>query len=713
MRLLAQQAGNESEAVELGISAIDRFRQSGHGPPSSMYRALFDAVTADAHRIHRIKHDGKLNTGSLSSDDRFLVLAGQGRSAQIYNTNTWKLVASIPVVPSSFAVSQIAVARFAFKAHRLVTACRSERGIAAFQVWDFLEEPEFRCKLIREFECKTEALAQADLSADGKYLVTNGDSSTAIVWDVSNGSRIILRGHSGAVTNISFSSDVAGSDRYIVSIGDSLQVDHDKSIRVWDARTGACLMTIRPNIQGENFHPISVAFSHFSELIFVGSQEGGLISYYGPAAAPSQWGKEARRYHGAYGTVQDLHDSGDSFWLAAANARGNVQVWYIPEMMQPMQTLATRTLDARSVQFSKSGRTLVTTTQFGYADIWLLNQLTYNGARGTIYYADCSPDGSELTAASIDGAVHIWHLNQNIENSVESRGFRYDPIRSIQFNKSPLDHSVYSPDGSKIAIAAADGSVHVINRDQLEIGGRTAVQLSGHTGRVWTVFFSHDNKKLVTASQDKTVRVWDSVTGHQIAQWSLPSGSAFVSAVFEQDGTHILAAANDGSAYRYNTSLGSVDAVYQLPGHRGYPTEYLPWSAVYSPDERFVLTADGDGKAYLFGTLHGNLVGVIHASDIPLFSAMFSPDGRRLVTTGADGSTRIWRLPASFVTAPFNLKHPELVVRGNGLKMNIARFTPNGKYVVTAGEDQLVHMYPVTEAEIEKVARTILMGSKK
>ena len=75
--------------------------------------------------------------------------------------------------------------------------------------------------------------------------------------------------------------------------------------------------------------------------------------------------------------------------------------------------------------------------------------------------------------------------------------------------------AAFSPDGKRIVTASWDKTARLWDT---ETGKPIGEPLKGHEGAMYSAAFSPDGKRIVTASADKTARLWDAETGKPIGE---------------------------------------------------------------------------------------------------------------------------------------------------------------------------------------------------
>jgi WD40 repeat protein len=151
-----------------------------------------------------------------------------------------------------------------------------------------------------------------------------------------------------------------------------------------------------------------------------------------------------------------------------------------------------------------------------------------------------------------------------------------------------------SPDGRKLATGVAMGAVYL---NDFATGSRLA-SFIGDQSSVRAIAFSSDGGRLLTGTQDGTVRLWDA---------------------------------------RHDGEIG--DDIHLFRGHEGAVE-----TVTFTPDGRRIITAATDGTVRIWDAVQGReLLALPGQRDYPKACAM-SPDGTRLVTALDDGSPRIWGL---------------------------------------------------------------------
>jgi WD40 repeat protein/serine/threonine protein kinase len=235
-----------------------------------------------------------------------------------------------------------------------------------------------------------------------------------------------------------------------------------------------------------------------------------------------------------------------------------------------------------------------------------------------------------------------------------------------------LRSATFSPDGLHIVTASADKTARIWD----VASGRELIRLIGHTGLVYAARYSPDGSRIVTASADKTARIWDPVTGRQLL--SLDGHTETVrSAWFSPDGRRVVTAGTDKTARIWDTVTGRQLAV--MSGH-AQPLRF----AAYAPDGLRIVTACMDGTARIWNAATSKEIVVLRGHTTSINWAAYSPDGRRVVTASDDRTARIWDASTGQQIA---------LLTGHLQPVLSAEFSPDGQHIVTSSTDRSARIW--------------------
>ncbi|KIN99085.1 hypothetical protein M404DRAFT_155993, partial [Pisolithus tinctorius Marx 270] len=112
---------------------------------------------------------------------------------------------------------------------------------------------------------------------------------------------------------------------------------------------------------------------------------------------------------------------------------------------------------------------------------------------------------------------------------------------ALQGHTGVVASVAFSPDGSRIVSGSEDNTVRVWDAKTVQL------VLQGHTEEVTSVAFSPDGNRIASSSWDNTVRVWDAKSGDQIG-CPLTGHTDYVTSVaFSPDGNRIVSGSRDNT----------------------------------------------------------------------------------------------------------------------------------------------------------------------
>ena len=196
-------------------------------------------------------------------------------------------------------------------------------------------------------------------------------------------------------------------------------------------------------------------------------------------------------------------------------------------------------------------------------------------------------------------------------------------------SKSSVLALAFSPDRAKLASGSKDKTVRLWDT----FTNHELFVLRKHTGSVNALAFSPDGKMLASGSTDKTVQLWDTVTGVHLATLTEHIRD-IATLAFSPDGRTLASGSTDGTIQFWNTTTRTL-----LPIRL---TEHTEWVKAVSffEDSSTLASVDFNGIITLWDLKTSQKTGVqtIGSGDLLLASA-FSPDGTKLVSTGAKSAT--------------------------------------------------------------------------
>jgi WD40 repeat protein len=243
----------------------------------------------------------------------------------------------------------------------------------------------------------------------------------------------------------------------------------------------------------------------------------------------------------------------------------------------------------------------------------------------------------------------------------------------------------FSPDGRMFLTASHDRTTRLWDRASLKPIG-TVLR---HQGEVRSAAFSPDGKHILVGGKGAwwsggEARLWD-ISKARFTSTTFPHPKPVLAVAFQRTGKVCATASEDGAARLWDVaSRKRVGPLLQHPG--------TVFALAFSPDGSTLATGCQDGKVRLWDVASGKLLDSWLAHPAEIKSIAFSADGRKVLTgSDFDFTARLWDVASRKQVGP-TLRHQSVVFA--------VAFSPDGRLLLTGSDDCTVRIWETSTGRL-------------
>ncbi|EJD02307.1 WD40 repeat-like protein [Fomitiporia mediterranea MF3/22] len=465
-------------------------------------------------------------------------------------------------------------------------------------------------------------------SPSGRWIVSGSDDKTIRIWDAETGAPIRepLRGHDDWVRSVGFSPD----GRHIVSGSD------DKTIRIWDAETG---VPICEPLREHEDSVVTVEYSPDGRRIVSGSRDNTIRIWNAETCVPI-----CEPLRGHEDSVVSVRYSPDGRRIVSGSRDNTICIWNAETRTPVCASLRGHENWVVSVGYSPDGRHIVSGSYDKTIRIWDAETgasicKPLRGHEEWVVSVEYSPDGRCIVSGSRDNTIHIWNTKTGIPICEPLRGY------------NGLVYSVgYSSDGRRIISGSSDNTIRIWNA---KTDALIREPLREHNGSVYSVGCSPDGRCIVSGSGDKTIRIWDAKTGAPICEPLRGHNGLVYSVGYSPDGCCIVSGSSDKTIRVWDARTG-VPILEPLRGH-GNSVIFVG----YSLDGRCIISLFDDKTICIWNAKTGapidRLLGKGKRGLVR--RARYSPSFSTICMWDTETGVRIRDVPGKYEVGTEHIKH--------------------------------------------------------
>jgi len=328
---------------------------------------------------------------------------------------------------------------------------------------------------------------------------------------------------------------------------------------------------------------------------------------------------------------QEKDYQGRGWWEPPRERKPIQETCYVPK--RHMHTWKGHTKGVAAIRFFPvHGHLLLSASMDSTVKIWDVYgdkrcMRSYMGHSQAVRDICFSNDGTKFASCSWDKKMKLWDTETGKVLGTYSTG------------KVPLCVKIHPSENMQHVLLAGTSDNKVVEFDTNT--GEQIQQYTEHMGAVNTITFIDDNRRFVTSSDDKTVRVWEYGIPVQIKYIAEPDMHSMPSIAVHPNQKWFVAQSLDNTVVTYSTKdRFRMNRKKTFKGHRnsGYACQVN-----FSHDGQFLVSGDAEGRCYFWDWKTTRVFRSIKAHDNVCVGCEWHPyESSKVATCGWDGLIKYW-----------------------------------------------------------------------